>query len=164
MTSTSRSLHQYDFIKLSKLAPHPRVKIRYLAFSHLSEQTHPREVASIMRVSINTIYRWLRAFETKGIEGLQEQKGRGKKPLITDNEREAFRKAVEDLQANRSGGCITGKDVLNMMREKYGIQCTLRSAYNHLKRARLVWISARSKHPNACIEKQEEFKKNLEKK
>ena len=46
-----------------------------------------------------------------------------------------------------------------MMREKYGIQCTLRSAYNHLKRARLVWISARSKHPNACIEKQEEFKK-----
>lgn len=45
------------------------------------------------------------------------------------------------------------------MENKYGIKCSLKSAYNHLKRARLVWISARSKHPNANPDAQEEFKK-----
>jgi hypothetical protein len=45
------------------------------------------------------------------------------------------------------------------MKEKYGVECSLKSAYNHLKLASLVWISARSRHPNADFEAQEELKK-----
>jgi hypothetical protein len=35
--------------------------------------------------------------------------------------------------------------------------------YNQLKKASLVWISSRSKHPNADPKRQLEFKKNLKK-
>lgn len=99
-----------------------------------------------------------------GINALAEKPGRGKKPLISDAESTAFRAAVFELQKGRSGGVIIGKDVLQLMENKYGIKCSLKSAYNHLKRAKLVWISARSRHPNANPEEQEEFKKNFEKK
>ncbi|MFY7842541.1 MAG: IS630 family transposase [Rhabdochlamydiaceae bacterium] len=68
-----------------------------------------------------------------------------------------------ELQARRSGGVIIGKDVLQLMKDRYGIDCSLKSAYNHLKRAKLVWISARSRYPNSNPEEQEEFKKNREK-
>lgn len=48
-----------------------------------------------------------------------------------------------------------------MMKSKFGVTCTKRSAYNHLKRANLVWVSARSQHPNADPLKQEDFKKKI---
>ena len=160
----SEQLSDYDFISLSKSTSHPRERMRLLAFSHLQENKTPGEVADIVRVSKNTVYRWLRAFHKYGLAALKEKPGRGKKPLISDTERAAFRQAVLDLQNGRPGGCINGKDVLRLMKEKYGISCSVKSAYNHLKRASLVWISARSKHPKADHEKQEEFKKNSKKK
>jgi len=66
-----------------------------------------------------------------------------------------------ELQKGRSGGRIKGQDVLDIMKIKFGVVCTKRSAYNHLKRANLVWVSARSQHPNSDPLKQEEFKKNF---
>jgi len=159
-----QEIFEHDFIALFKRSSHPREQMRYLAFSHLQDGKTPREVAAIIRTTRNTVYRWLRNFQLKGLEGLREQPGRGKKPLIPDSKRDAFRKAVEELQAERSGGAITGKDVLRLMEEKYGVKCTLRSAYNHLKRASLVWITARSRHPNADLEQQEALKKTFDKK
>lgn len=153
-------IQKHDFTKLYKSCSHPRERGRFLAFSHLADGKSPTEAAKIIRVTPNTVYRWIRNFQVAGIDGLREQPGRGKKPLISDSEREAFRLAVLELQAGRSGGSISGKDVLRLMEQKYGITCSLKSAYNHLKRASLVWISARSKHPKADFVKQEEFKKN----
>lgn len=156
-------LEKYDFIKLYKSAKHPREKNRFLALSHFKEGKRPLEIAELLRVTRNTVYRWIRNFKTHGIDGVKEKPGRGKKPFIPDSESEAFRSAVLELQRGRSGGVIIGKDVLHLMKDKYGVKCSLKSAYNHLKRARLVWISARSRHPNANREEQEEFKKNFAK-
>jgi len=158
--SLSKSLSEYDFVKLFKSSSHPRERNRFLAFSHLKNGRSPREVADLLHTTRNTIYVWIRNFLASGIEGLKEKPGRGKKPLIPHSEIEAFRQAVLDLQSERTGGVIIGRDVLDLMREKYGIECSLKSAYNHLKRASLVWISARSRHPNVDLKAQEDFKKN----
>lgn len=160
----TKVLAEENFIKLFKTASHPREKNRFLAFSHLQKGKTPSEVACLLHTTRNTIYVWIRKFLADGIEGLREQPGRGKKPLISDEETAAFRQAVLELQAGRSGGVITGKEVLRLMKDKYGIECSLKSAYNHLKRASLVWISARSKHPDSDFEAQEGFKKNFKKK
>ena len=157
-------LEKCDFTKLYKSSKHPREKNRFLALSHFKEGKTPREIAALLRVTRNTVYAWIRNFKTDGIDGLKEKPGRGKKAFIPDSETAAFRSAVLELQAGRSGGVIIGKDVLQLMKDKYGIKCSLKSAYNHLKRARLVWISARSRHPNSNPEEQEEFKKNFAKK
>lgn len=161
---TQEDFEKHDFIRLYKSAKHPREKNRFLALSHVKDGKTPREIAEILRVTRNTVYTWMRNFKTHGIDGIKEKPGRGKKSFIPASETEAFRCAVLELQEGRSGGVIIGKDVLQLMKDKYGIKCSLKSAYNQLKRARLVWISARSRHPNADLETQEEFKKNFAKK
>jgi transposase len=120
-----------------------------------------QDVAAAVKVSRNAVYVWLRKIRKSGLGGLKERGGRVAKPKISISESEAFRNAVLDLQKGRSGGRIKGQDVLDMMKSKFGVTCTKRSAYNHLKRANLVWVRARSQHPNADPIKQEEFKKNF---
>jgi transposase len=155
-------IQEHDFAKLAKRAKHPREKIRFLGFAHLKEGKGVIEVSEIVKVSRNAVYQWLRIFEREGLEGLFEKKGRGRKALIEESETEAFKKSVLELQGQRTGGVINGQDVLKMMEEKFGVKCNVRSAYNHLKRARLVWISSRSKHPNCDEEAQASFKKTSE--
>jgi hypothetical protein len=48
------------------------------------------------------------------------------------------------------------------MQTKYGIDPTLKTVYNTLKRANLVSITGRSIHPKADLEAQEAFKKTSE--
>jgi transposase len=153
-------MKDYDFAKLAKRARHPREKMRFLGFVHFKEGKTVSEVSEILKVTRNALYQWLRAFEKEGLEGLTEKGGRGRKSLIDESEREVFKQSVLELQAQKTGGVIHGKDVLKMMEEKFGVKCNVRSAYNQLKRARLVWISSRSKHPNCDEEEQSAFKKS----
>jgi transposase len=151
----------YDFKQLAKRSAHPREKIRLLAFAHLKDGKSVQEAANAVKVSRNTVYVWLRKFKKNELNGLKEKGGRGAKPKISLSESEAFRNAVLELQKGRSGGRIKGQDVLDMMKSRFGVTCTKRSAYNHLKKANLVWVSARSQHPKADPLKQDEFKKNF---
>ena len=52
-----------------------------------------------------------------------------------------------------------GIDILELMRTKYGLDPSLRTVYDTLKRADLVWITGRSIHPKTDLEAQEDFKK-----
>lgn len=161
LSTLLEEIQKHDFKKLSKSLSHPREKIRLLAFAHLKDGKSVQEAAQAVKTNRNSLYIWLRNFKKNGINGLKEKGGRGVKPKIPPSESEAFRNAVLDLQKGRPGGRIKGQDVLDMMKSKFGVTCTKRSAYNHLKRANLVWVSARSQHPNADPLKQEEFKKNF---
>jgi transposase len=103
--------------------------------------------------------RWVKRFKTEGFEGLKDKPGRGLKPFLPSEDQAAFREAVLELQEKRTGGRIRGRDVLELMRTKYGIDPSLSTVYNTLKRADLVWITGRSIHPKADLEAQEAFKK-----
>ena len=159
----SESINSYDFKKLSKTARHPREKLRYLAFSHIQDGKSNIEIAKMLRVNRMAISNWISDFNREGINGLKEKGGRGAKRKIQISEEEAFRQSVLELQDKRPGGRIKGLDILKLMEEKFGVRCTLKSVYNTLHRANLVWISGRSKHPKCDIEVQEAFKKTLEK-
>ncbi|WP_316357085.1 helix-turn-helix domain-containing protein [Candidatus Neptunichlamydia sp. REUL1] len=76
----------------------------------------------------------------------------------------AFRQAVLELQEKKVGGRIKGKDILELMKTKYGVDPSLKPVYNTLKRADLVWISGRLIHPKADLEAQETLKKTSQKK
>lgn len=155
-------IEQYDFDKLAKTEGSPRERRRFLAFAHLREGKTFTEAAASVRVKLRSLMRWVRTFRTDGLEGLKDKTGRGAKPLILSEHREAFRQAVLELQEKRSGGRIRGRDILELMQTKYGIDPSLKTVYNTLKRAELVWITGRSIHPKADLEAQEAFKKTSE--
>lgn len=152
-------IKQYNFDKLAKTEGSPRERRRFLAFAHLSEGQTFTQAAASVRVKLRSLMRWVKRFRTEGLEGLKDKAGRGAKPLILAEHRAAFRQAVLELQERRTGGRIRGRDILELMHTKYGIDPTLKTVYNTLKRADLVWITGRSIHPKADLAAQEAFKK-----
>ena len=154
-----KGIEQYDFDKLAKTEGSPRERRRFLAFAHLREGKTLTEAAAFVRVTLRSLMRWVKRFRTEGFEGLKDKPGKGKKPLILAEHQAAFRQAVIELQEERVGGRIRGRDILELMKEKYGVDPSLKTVYNTLKRADLVWITGRSIHPKADLEAQEAFKK-----
>lgn len=157
-------LNQYDFNHLLRREGNPRERRRYLAFAHLQEGKNFTEAAAMVKIKLRTLMNWVQKFRKKGIEGLQDQLGRGAKPHLPNELLEAFRQSVLELQANRKGGRIKGQDILKLMEEKFGVHPSRSSVYGTLKRADLVWITGRSQHPKANMEAQEAFKKTSGKK
>jgi len=155
-------IEQYDFDKLAKTEGSPRERRRFLAFAHLREGKTFTAVAAAVRVKLRSLMRWVKRFKTEGFEGLKDKPGRGLKPFLPSEDQAAFREAVLELQEKRTGGRVRGRDVLELMRTKYGIDPSLSTVYNTLKRADLVWITGRSIHPKADLEAQEAFKKTSE--
>ena len=155
-------IQQYDFDKLAKTEGNARERRRFVAFAHIREGKTFTETAIAIRVKLRTLMNWVKQFKNEGLEGLKDKAGRGAKPFLPEEHRLAFRQAVLELQKNRKGGRIRGSDVLELMRTKYGVDPSLRTVYDTLKRAELVWITGRSIHPKADLEAQETFKKTSE--
>lgn len=156
-------LEQYSFDKLSKTEGNARERRRYLAFAHIQDGKSFTDAAVMVRVELRTLMNWVNNFRKNGIEGLKDKPGRGAKPYLSPEENEAFKLSVLDLQANRKGGRIRGKDVLELMKNKFGIEPSKSTVYEILKRVDLVWITGRSIHPEADVKAQEAFKKTLKK-
>lgn len=105
----------------------------------------------MVKITLKALMNWVDRFIKKVIEGLKDQHGRGSKPLLPNKEFDALRQSVLELQANRLGGRIRGKDVLKLMEDKFGIYPSKSNVYDTLKRADLVWITGRSQHPKANV-------------
>lgn len=158
------TIHAHDFEALAKQERNARVRLRLIGFAHLKDGSSVTETAKMCRVERSTVYDWLDRFNEEGLEGLQEKKGRGRKSKLPKDQHTVFKESVLELQNRRPGGRIRGLDVLKLMEEKLGIECSLDTVYRTLARVDLVWISARSKHPKTDPIAQETFKKTLEKK
>lgn len=154
-----QDIQQYDFDKLAKTEGNPRERRRFMAFAHIQEGKTFTETAIAVRVKLRTLMNWVNRFKKEGLEGLKDKPGRGAKPFLPEEQRIAFRQAVLELQEKKEGGRIRGSDVLELMKTKYGVDPSLRTVYDTLKRAELVWITGRSIHPKADLEAQETFKK-----
>lgn len=154
-----KTINDYDFACLAKTEKHSRTRIRLLGLHNLQLGNCLRKTAETLGVKELSVKNWLKRFSKNGLEGIKEQRGRGNKRKLSDEQQQAFREAILELQANRQGGRIRGADVLKLMKEKLGINCCLDTAYETLKRAHFVWITARSQHPEADEAAQEAFKK-----
>jgi transposase len=157
-------LKDTNFFQLAKRESHPRVRIRLLALGHLQEGKAKTEVIDMFKISFPTLREWLMRFIEKGIEGLREKQGKGRKRKLPIELEEEFREQVEDLQKKREGGRVRGQDIQVLLKEKFCVDHALPSVYHVLERCGLSWISARSKHPKSDPLVQEDFKKNLKKK
>jgi transposase len=155
---------EVDFFQLAKREPNPRTRIRFLALGHLKNGKSKQEVAEMFQVVLISLRRWVLRFISKGVQGLKEQPGKGRKKKLSTEKEEEFRHEVENLQTLREGGRVRGQDIQILLKEKFCVDHALPSVYHVLERCGLSWISARSKHPKSDPVIQEDFKKNFKKK
>lgn len=158
-----RGIELYDFDKLSKVQGTARERRRYLAFAHIQEGKTFVYTAKAVRVRLRSLMRWVAGFKAHGLDGLKDQPGRGAKRCLNLEKEKAFKLDVLELQKDRIGGRVKGRDILKLMNKKYGLQPSLATVYNILKRVNLSWITGRSIHPKADLKAQEAFKKTSKK-
>lgn len=157
-------IDKHDFDRLARSEGSASERRRFLAFAHIKDGKSFSEAARMVRVEPRTVIVWVKNFRKFGIEGLKQQKGSGAKRLISKEAEEMVSKAVDEMQKNRYGGRVRGRDIWELVNKNYGISLSNGSLYRLLHRAGLSWITGRSQHPKADIERQEDFKKNLKKK
>lgn len=160
-TCVVEDLKEYDFDKLCASTKSSREQKRYLAFAHIKDGKSFIDAAKMVRVTYRTLLNWVKKFKNKGIVGLKDSHGGGQQPHVPHSKYEDLREAILELQKSREGGRIRGKDVAELIQEKYNVIPSKSSVYDTLKKAGLVWITGRSVHPKSDKATQEEYKKNL---
>ena len=154
-------LQQYDFDHLARKESDGRRRIRLLALAHLKEGRNCSEVADALRVTRHAVMRWLQWFAHGGLDRLAGVPHDWSTQRLPKAQEEAFRGAVEQMQAGRDGGRIRGEEIRQLLSEQFHIEYSLDGVYHLLKRLGMVWISVRSIHPEADPLAQAEFKKKF---
>ena len=67
-----------------------------------SQGKSANEIASILDVSIPSVFNWIKRYGDEGINGLTTRTGRGRKPIIDSSDEEIIRKAIEEDRQNVS--------------------------------------------------------------
>ncbi len=153
-----------NFFQLAKRESNPRKRIRLLALGHLQVGKAKQEITEMFQITFPTLRRWVLRFIAKGVQGLDEKAGKGRRKKLPTEKEEEFRQQVEKLQSLRKGGRVRGQDIQLLLKEKFYVDHALSSVYHVLERCGLSWISSRSKHPKSDLAAQEDFKKSSKKK
>ena len=111
---------------------------------------HVSEIFGTSRISLN---KWINAFKARGIEGLQLKAGRGRKAIITDDERNIIERWIaEDSQLSINA-------VRLKIEESFGKKLCMSAVHNLLKHLKFSYITPRPVHYKQDKNNQEEFKK-----
>ena len=153
--------HDEDFQSTARHASDNRECIRLLGLSFLQKGLSEVEVANLLNVHAQTVFGWLHRYKEGGSAAIKDQGGRGRKNIIEKTKEDEFKAAVLDLQEQRQGGRVGGRDVKTMLKTNFEIECANSTVYNLMHKVGLSWISGRTRHPKQNIEEQETFKKNF---
>jgi transposase len=81
--------------KLRKRPPNHAVFLRAQAVHFSSQRLTAEQIAAIVARNRSTVYRWLKAFDAKGLAGLWPGKSPGRPPVADAEFQAALRRAVE---------------------------------------------------------------------
>jgi transposase len=151
----------FNFKKAYKREKNRRMGTRLLALHHLCQGRMISEVCDLVLASEVSIRKWAKAFEAGGMNALLEEAGRGRQKKLARNQEKKFIKEIKQLQNERQGGRVIGKDIQKLLIEKFKIKYCLNSVYVLLDRLGFSWISCRSKHPKNSQDAIDSFKKDF---
>ena len=86
----------------------------------------------ILQVSRKTIYNWLNAWESKGLIGLYNQKGQGRKPTFTPEQQDKIKEWTEE-------NCQQLKQVSHKIKEEWGFSVSAKTIKRVLKSLNMSW-------------------------
>jgi transposase len=133
-----------------------RIRAVYLA---LMGQTAPK-IAQVLGYTRRVVQNWIYSYNRRGLEGLNDNKGRGRKPRLNDAQIQWLRQRMEEGPRPEDGVCVFyAADIQNMIRKQFGIEYHVRSIRKLLKKLGYSYVSSRPEHPKGNPEQRETFKK-----
>lgn len=96
---------------------------RILAILLLCDGLSKKEIASILKVSVESVRLWLLAFLLRGLQGLEIKKPPGKRSRLTKSQKEELAKIIDQgpAKAGFTGNCWRSPMIRHLIYEKFGI-------------------------------------------
>lgn len=105
----------------------------------LSQGYLPWAVAAMVMRSLKTVYNWLNQWQQEGLAGLYDRPGRGRKPLLTPDQREQVCQLVRDCPRRIGQHLVTIEAQLHKRISRSTLKRTLRGMKMSWKRIR-KWL------------------------
>ena len=150
-----------NFLKMAKSESSKRIHERLLALHHLCNGKNRIEAAAIVGRSDEWLRKWILRYHNGGYKNIASVKQPGPKSYLTPEQESILTAEILDLQDSRNGGRITGFEISEYIKKKYGIIYKGTSVYDLLERIGLSWVSSRAKHPKSDSKKQKNFKQTF---
>ena len=110
-----------------------RVRNRANAILLKSQSMPVSNIAKLLKVRIEQIYKWIKKFEDIGIDSFYDKPGRGRKPLLKDVNPETVRELVINLPSVAVANAII-KEKLNIHVHNETLRCYLKKTQINLHR------------------------------
>jgi transposase len=155
--------HAVDELRsLARMETDPKMVLRLHAIAlAISGKTAP-EVAAEVGYSRRGVQSWIQWYNRGGVEELRNQGGQGRKPTLSESEREKLKERLDGgpLNERDQGVCtLRGRDVQRILREEFGKVRCLSAVYNLLHDIGYNDLVPRPQHKDADPAALEAFKK-----
>lgn len=139
-------------VKLSK-----RMQMVILAIEGYTAPAIARSLSCSRRVCQH----WVQRYNADGLEGLQDQPGRGSPPLLTPEEQEQLKQRLDHGPTTADNVCaLRGQDIQRILKEEFGKVRSLGTIYYLLHQLGYSSLVPRPQHRHADLEAQDAFKKS----
>ncbi len=156
-----QGFHEHNFLLLMKKESHGRNRMRLLAMHHLQSGKSLKFVSELVQSHCSTVQAWLQRFREFGFNGLFESHRSGAPRKLQTAQENFLSEKIRTLSEDKINGYITGKELHQILIDKYNTQCSLKTVYNVLHRLGFSWITSRSIHPKSSEAAQAAYKKTL---
>ncbi len=130
------------------------VRDRYRAILWVHQGESRNEIAKRLGIGCNTLYRWVKGYNSRGESGLHQRPGQGRKRTLTPEKVEKIKGWVKAEE-----GVWTLKRVRLKLAEEEGISVTEQAIWYRLRESKWSWKTGRPTNPKGDKEAQEAFKK-----
>lgn len=142
------------------------IGMRLMALIQIKKGLSSRQLEELYYKSHSRFCVWVKNFNEKGIEGLRNKARSGRKPLLSEEQKDELSIVLrnnipEDFGFNSA--TWNGPILIALIKNRYGVEYKKAQIYNILKTLGFTFQKARGRYPEANPEKQKEFKAALKK-
>lgn len=117
-------------------------------------------VATAVGLSRRACQDWVYRYNWRGLEALEERRGRPRKPALSDEQEASFRERVEAGPTEADSACtLRGKDFQLILDSEFGLLRSLSGVYRLLHQLGYSYLRPRPRHRKADPEAIEAFKR-----
>ena len=122
-------------------------------------RTEP-EITAAIGLARRAVQSWVQRYNAEGLVGLRDRVGRGRKPILSQDEQQVVAERVE--QGPREGDVcsLRGIDFQKFIEAQFGKLMSLSAVYDLLHDLGYEWLVPRSKHRKSDPEAVAAFKKS----
>jgi transposase len=135
-----------------------RIRAVYLA---LMGKTAP-QIADVLGYARRVVQNWIYSYNRHGLDGLQDQTGRGSKARLNADQLQWLRQRIDQGPTHEDGVCVFhAADIGRIIERQFGVNYSVRQVQRLLRELGYRYLSGRPEHPKGDEQARTTFKKTL---